>query len=671
MALHPWRGSALACCLIGSTSLVAVESADPAALEATKAQAFKLGETVVVAAKDDPIETVNTRVDAAQMEDFHKDNVAAALDMVPGVQFVAGGARNEQGVLVRGLDSRSVPMFLDGVPIHFPYDGDLDYGRFTTFDLAEIQVEKGFSSIAFGANTLGGAINLVTRRPVAALEGDVRAGLFEGSGRKAALNLGSNQGTWYFQVGGSTVQADTFPLSSNFQPNSRQAGDQRGNADYKDRKLSVKVALTPNDKDEYAIGFSRQVGEKGQPVSTDLRATARYWRWPQYDKNSLYYVSNTSLGDASYVRLRAYYDTYKNLIANYRDATFTTYASGWQKSYYDDFTHGVMLEGGTELIPRNSLKVILQTKTDVHREGDGSRPDTALWLNYEDQYLCAGLEDSLTLSDTVNLSLGAGWDHLKPIHSGPTWALPNTQSVWHGQAGVFWKVRPKVQLYATIAQKDRFPTLKDRYSSKFATHIPNPDLRAERSTNYEIGLKDDRSGKVHLEADLFLADVRDLIADFDTGTPLSAGSSSHWMQMRNVSKVRQSGVELAVDVKPVAWFQGGLGYTYLDRRNLTYSSQPLMDTPHNRITAYGRVMPAKSVYVQAALRSQDSMWDNTSSYTTRLGGFTTLDLTAGWTPVASLKLDAGFNNLLDRNYAYATGYPMAGRTAFVNAKYSF
>jgi outer membrane receptor protein involved in Fe transport len=65
------------------------------------------------------------------------------------------------------------------------------------------------------------------------------------------------------------------------------------------------------------------------------------------------------------------------------------------------------------------------------------------------------------------------------------------------------------------------------------------------------------------------------------------------------------------------------------------------------------------------------MWDNTSSYTTRLGGFTTLDLTVGWTPVASLKLDAGFNNLLDRNYAYATGYPMAGRTGFVNAKYSF
>jgi len=62
-------------------------------------------------------------------------------------------------VSIRGFDSREVPLFIDGIPVYVPYDGYVDLGRFTTADLAAIQVAKGFSSVAYGANTLGGAIS--------------------------------------------------------------------------------------------------------------------------------------------------------------------------------------------------------------------------------------------------------------------------------------------------------------------------------------------------------------------------------------------------------------------------------------------------------------------------------------------------------------------------------
>ncbi|MCS5517457.1 TonB-dependent receptor plug domain-containing protein [Pseudomonas qingdaonensis] len=78
---------------------------------------------------------------------------------------------------MRGFDRLQVPVYIDGIPTYVPYDGNIDLGRFTTYDLSRIQVDKGFASLLYGPNTLGGAINLVTRRPVQEFEGEVGGGL--------------------------------------------------------------------------------------------------------------------------------------------------------------------------------------------------------------------------------------------------------------------------------------------------------------------------------------------------------------------------------------------------------------------------------------------------------------------------------------------------------------
>lgn len=62
--------------------------------------------------------------------------------LLPGIHIANIGARNESVVWVRGFDLRQVPVFVDGIPVYVPFDGYVDMGRFTTFDLAEIQVAK-------------------------------------------------------------------------------------------------------------------------------------------------------------------------------------------------------------------------------------------------------------------------------------------------------------------------------------------------------------------------------------------------------------------------------------------------------------------------------------------------------------------------------------------------
>src|SRR2546429_7341951 len=40
-----------------------------------------------------------------------------------------------------------------------------------------------------------------------------------------------------------------------------------------DKRLSFKLGLTPNATDEYALGYVRQEGEKGNPVYRDRKST--------------------------------------------------------------------------------------------------------------------------------------------------------------------------------------------------------------------------------------------------------------------------------------------------------------------------------------------------------------------------------------------------------------
>ena len=110
-------------------------------------------------------------LDARDLQSNDKAALAGALALAPGVSFTRIGQRNETAVYVRGFDMRQVPLFVDGIPVYTPYDGYVDLERFTTFDVAELRVSKGFSSVLSGPNALGGTINIVSRRPSARLEG--------------------------------------------------------------------------------------------------------------------------------------------------------------------------------------------------------------------------------------------------------------------------------------------------------------------------------------------------------------------------------------------------------------------------------------------------------------------------------------------------------------------
>lgn len=634
---------------------------------------FVLGEVEVVGNQEQSAASVLTeRVTEEELRSFNRDDVAEALDLLPGVHMSKTGARNESTVYVRGFDLRHVPLYLDGIPIYVPYDGYPDLRRFTTFDLSQIVLSKGFTSVLYGPNTMGGAINLVSKRPEKAFEGNCGAGYASGDSYQAYLNLGTNQGWWYLQTGASWYNIDHFRLSDDFRETAAEDGGRRENSYQRDRKINIKLGLTPYGDDEYALSYIYQHGVKGTPpyAGSDPSTRVRYWRWPYWEKESYYFNSRTGLGEASYVKTRLYYDRYMNSLFSYDDAEYDTITRPYAfRSNYDDHTYGGSLEVGTDLVPRNQLKLAFHYKRDVHTEHNWPDP----YQRFEDEIYSVGAEDTITLTDRLQVVAGLSYDAIKTLDAqdligGELVDFPKDESdAWNPQIGLFYELNDTATLYATVAHKTRLATIKDKYSYRLGKAIPNPDLKPEKAINYQIGYRDRLWDRFSFHAALFFSDIEDFILMATVQDPDDPTSTTG--QNQNVGKVEQYGLELELSGDLTETLEAGINYTLMERNNRS-NSDKLTNTPNHKLFTYVRYHPLAWLSLQADMNYYGNSYS--SSDGVRIAGeFAVVNTKAVFEPLPGLTVEAGINNLFDTDYAYDEGYPEAGINYFGNVAYRF
>ncbi len=252
---------AIAMALIGS--VVTAQAPIDSLPTTPPARTYNLGIVTIVGSSARDTLSVITPRDIAF---YNRLNVAEAVNLLPGVTLAASGARNETMVHVRGFDLRQVPVFLDGIPVYVPYDGYVDLARFATMDLARIDVSKGFTSILYGPNTMGGAINMVTRKPVGKLDYNGSLSLINDHGGAGNLNIGGRRGKFYAQGGIAYLQRGDHRLSEDFMPTKHEDGGRREHSAFTDQRVNIKAGYEPDERTEYVIGYVQQHGEKGVPL---------------------------------------------------------------------------------------------------------------------------------------------------------------------------------------------------------------------------------------------------------------------------------------------------------------------------------------------------------------------------------------------------------------------
>ena len=655
-----------------------------ASLQGSDAGSFYLGR-VDVAVNAETTTTATTEmtpagatlIDAQDLRANDRSALAGALALAPGVSFVRIGQRNETQVYVRGFDMRQVPLFVDGVPVYTPYDGYVDLERFTTFDVSEVQVSKGFTSVLQGPNALGGAINIISRRPNAKVEGVVGASYASGTSKTTYANVGSRLDKFYVQAGGSYLESDTFPLSDDFKAVSTQPAGDRVNAYKRDGKFNVKLGWTPRG-DEYAISYVGQRGKKGNPpyAGSDTSVKVRFWQWPNWDKDSVYFVSNTHLGSNSYLRARAFRDVYDNTLYAYDDATYTTQkkSSSFQSPYHDTTTGG-SLEWGLTIGSKQTVRAAGHYKNDKHQDHNVGEPVK----HFDGRIYSGGLEYTLTPISRLSLVAGVSGDKqtttlaqdyqkgqvldlIASCKASGSGSCGDTSGV-NPQVGAFLSV-PTGQLRLTLARKTRLPSLKDRYSYKMGQAQPNPDLKAEHNNTIEAGYQGTLGAKTSFMASVFYSRIEDMIQKFYL--------SSSLYQLRNIGKASSAGLELDARTQLVPHVDLGANYTYLHRKNISDPSVELVDAPKHkgRVSLTGTITPSLRLVGGVDYEKGRRTLNEGGKYLS-VPSFAVVSLKGIYTIARHVDIEAAMMNAFDKNYWVADGYPEAGRTGLATVRWRF
>jgi iron complex outermembrane receptor protein len=629
---------------------------------------FQLGEVQITTFRKS---VIKDRVSQVAMETYNKIEVGRALHLLAGVNLTASGPRNESMVSIRGFDLRAVPVYMDGIPVYVPYDGYVDLARFTTFDLSAIDVSRGFSSLLYGSNSLGGAINLISKKPSEKIEYSGALGMINTNGSRGDLNIGSNLGKYYFQAGYSYLHRDSYRMASGFHARPNEDAGERDNSFRTDQMISFKAGWTPNERHEYVLGYRYQKGEKGTPVYVGddqlnpLLAKPRFWQWPVWDKETYYFLSDTKLSATDYIRSRIYYDTFKNTLNSYDDASYTTQTKPYAfQSLYDDYTYGGNVTFGTAVIPENLLKFSVHYKSDIHREHNSNEPVR----NFKDNTVSFAMENTYTVTRKLILIPGIGYsirkndaaeDYNSTTQLVSDFEKTGASTAWNGQLGAFYSFKENQKASFTIAHKTRFATIKDRYSYRMGTAIPNPGLKPEKAVNYDLSYSGVFFKALSMQLSVYYSHLTDAILSVNNVTP---GKS----QMQNTGAAEFMGMEITFKYDFREKLSVGGNYSYIQRHNNTNPAVLFTDIPDTKVFLYTQYKPIKPIRLLASTEFNASR--NSTSYGTKAADFTLVNTTVSARLWQYMSIEAGINNVFDKNYRLVEGYPEEGRNFFVTLR---
>jgi iron complex outermembrane receptor protein len=639
----------------------------------------ELGAVEIIGTREPvPLPFTTERVDAARLTATHRDDLAQALDLIPGVSVQNLGQRRERLITLRGFSSRQVPLFIDGIPVYVPYDGNVDLARFGVDYVSEVVVGKGLASLLYGPNILGGAVNVISRRPAAPFEASARAAVefdddWDAAQRRGYGSIGGRGERWYASLNASAVSADGYRLPSSFTPVAAENGGPRENAESHDTLYVVRLGYTPNDTDEYGVTYYQQDGDKQDPpyAGSYLRTNARldgvqprFWRWPWWNKESLSLASRNAIAESGTLRLRAYYDKFRNSLESYDDATYTTQTRpfAFAGSRYDDYSVGGGADFEWAWSEEQITRLSAHYKRDVHREQQRAPavPKQRLDIPTYD----FAIEHEWRVSPTFSLT--PSYQHV--VQAG------RTVQIWGGgrytpvtveqstadnaQLIGTWKVVENGNLVGGVSRKTRFPTLKERFSGGLGSAVPNPALEPEHATHYELGYEHHGDAWTAKLA-LFDSELHDAIEGVTL--PATACTSPPCTQQRNVGRQRNRGVELSGEVAPLDSLALAAQVDVLERKNISSPNLAVTNTPKRRYRLQADWSFLPRWKLRADGQYESARISNTTG--TRIAGaYAVVNAFTRFSATEHFGVELGGRNLGDRLYAYEEGYFEAGRT---------
>lgn len=625
---------------------------------------FSLGEVVVMG--HHPV-LPDTEISSLKISKMDMVRVPEALEWLPGITLTEASSRNETMIYMRGFNQSRIPVYMDGIPVSVPFDGFIDLGRLQTAAVSKIHISKGISSLLLGGNTMGGAVNIISATPKDKFELRLQASTLWNS----SVNVGTRRDKWYLQLDGGWIHRNDFRLPSKYHSeNDLLEGRIRSFSQTRDYQLNGKFGFTPKSGDEYVVGYNLVRADKYVPPYLGTIGKPRFWRYKDWDKDQVFFLSKTSLNSEWTLESKLFYDRYYNLLKAYDDENYNSQElKSAFDSYYDDYSLGAGLIAGWDGLKDNHLRFGANYKKDVHRSHDNDDP-----MATQSEYTASfAVEDSWDVTDKLTLLAGAGYFSHKGIKieafeqqvESKDYAIVSYPTSSDDDINYQFEADYRADLQNSfrfsLSRNSRFASLKERYSYKLGRAVPNPDLKTEHSYNFDLTYNG-KSGNLRWFGSVYYMILTNTIQEI---TGVVADDPLIW-QLQNKGEAHFRGFEAGTSYR-YGWLESELNYSYINRVNKTDKSVKFTEVPDHKLNAMVQVSPFYDVALQLRMTAL-SETNLSSDGKIIIPGYALFHLNIS-KEFHDFRLKIGVKNLFDKLYYFSEGYPMEGRRFYTSIAY--
>ncbi len=590
--------------------------------------------TVTTATKTQKnIEGVSASIKVITKEDIEKIKAESLKDIINKLSgltiqygtFPSASSKSKSSISIRGMSANGTLFLLDGRRIAGEVKNPYDLDRIPASSIERIEIVKGPMSTLYGADALGGVINIITKKPTENLQGDLslRYGQNkkgEAKNKNINLSLRGKEDKLLYSIFANSTNTTPYTQKEKAQVLVQQLGGPNNSTKQKPSNLTLgtpSYALSSlsdiynqdvtykEDSQIYTIGgrFDYLIDDNSKfgfdinyfeeerkgsyianfhpsNISPALNKKIPVFNIPinSKDKNKRFDLGfdyekliNKNLN----LNLRVYRSYYEK-----RNTTTAKYFK--QMGYSSESKSAInAMNANVQILTYEALINYILNNSHILTAGIEKRDENreATVFNNSGKmsekkvdYSAVYLQDEWEIAKDLNAILGLRYDRVS-----------NAQNKTTFKVGVVKNFTELFNLRTNFAQGYRTADIRELYINKQTPNglqqgadVVGYDLKPEFTNSYEIGVFGEHE-KLRYSTIVFLNKIKDRISQV-----LKQGTSNSYYTFENVSKAETKGFEFELSYDILDNLNSNLSYTELRTKNKT-TNKDLEFTPKRTI----------------------------------------------------------------------------------------
>jgi len=601
--------------------------------------ADRITEPVMMSAS--PVSIISDK-DISQQSPMFMKNIITEEPSVSKTE--AGYFGGQTQVRIRGASPNNTLLLIDHAKVYDPsyYDGSFNFAHLSLDNIEQVEVLRGSQSTLYGAGSIGGVINMVSKKPYAPF---FTAG-FEGGSFgtfNESLNMGGYEKGLHYSFGFS--QLNSNGISKN---DSETVPDTTENDPYRRSSLAGKVDYEVTDNLTVG-GAIRYVFAKYHYDDTAPATRAKRENDELIGKSELFiysiHVEHEPFDFYDYSIVYAETNTFRE------NFDFLDVADDWDSGTVRRFD----FQNNLHIFDYDTFTIGYEYLEEI---SDGYSFSNAGGVNDPSKVFARNgalyLQNKLHYKDIIGSTMGMRVDNHSQFGTHATYKVDGFYIAPTGT-----RVRG---VFATGFKAPALYRLNVPANPGWQFQGGNPDLNPERSKSYELGIDQYLFGNIlKLSATYFQIRFRDLVQYFTD--PITRQST-----YLNVAKAKSLGMEYGISlnlfddkvtIKANANFLNTKDYS---------TDRELVRVPKDELNININIKPIPQVNLNANIH-QTGVYFNRG--TDKIKQRALVDLNADFDITKNLILFVKIENLFNKHYQEVRGYGMPGIGAYGGAKAKF